>query len=180
MSRMSQAEMIALITKNVTAAVATAMATPEPAAPAAPTPAKTDKRVGRKLSEAHKAKMAEGRARRRAADAGKPVAAVAKAVPVVAPVAAAAPAARANGKAPKVAYASDTFHGNGCTLVVSKFKGRKRNYAKIGSPNDPRMSVYASYETLRELAQVLRSDAARDILAYLADCHGGADESEEG
>ena len=180
MSRMSQAEMIALITKNVTAAMAAASdATPEPVA--SPEPAKADRRKGRKLSEEHKRKMAEGRARSRAAKAGKPVAAVAKATPVAAlePVAD-APVAKANGKAPKVAYSSDTFHGNGCTLVVSKFKGRKRNYAKISSPNDPRMNVYASYETLRELAQVLRSESAPDILAYLADCHDVADDSDEG
>lgn len=179
MSRMSQDEMIALITKNVAAALAGANTTPAPAP--APSPAKADGRKGRKLSDEHKAKMAAGRAASRAAKTGKPVAAVAKATPVpaVAPVVS-APVARANGKTPKVAYSSDTFNGNGCTLVFSKFKGRKRNYAKISSPNDARMNVYASYETLRELAQVLRSDAARDILAYLADCHDVEDDSDEG
>lgn len=70
-----------------------------------------------------------------------------------------------------VAEARDFVGHEGNTLSVSKVVGKKgRKYLLISSPNDPNMRVYASQQTVRVLAMVLRSNVATDLIKFAGDC----------
>lgn len=169
MSRMTHDELVAMLAaqqEQTAAIVAHLQAT---TADSTPAPAKKPKAKPRKT-----AKRAASKPAPTPEPSPEPVATHTQA----SPAAKSATRSRTTTKSEKVPYAMEEFTGNGVTVRIEKYHGKRwhpetnptANYGVATSPDDPRMRLYLNRKTSRILCLLFRSNEAQPVLNFMADC----------